>query len=109
VKGEKNMAFKAAFIAHAPDADPEKHKAVIETPKYKLFVAVVRDQGQAVEECRRLVEEEGIHAVMLCPGFTNRDIAGIAEVVGEGVGVNVARGDGPSTRIAMEIIGKEWA
>ena len=45
---------------------------------------------------------------MLCPGFTHRDIAEIAEVVGENVGVNVARGDGPSTRIAMEIIGKEW-
>jgi hypothetical protein len=102
------MAFKAAFVAHAPDADPEEHKAVIETPKYKLFVTVVRDQGQAVEECRRLVEEEGIHAVMLCPGFTHRDIAEIAEVVGEDVGVNVARGDGPSTRIAMEIIGREW-
>ncbi len=102
------MAFKAAFIAHAPDADPEKHKAVIETPKYKLFVTVVRDQSQAVEECRRLVEEEDIHAVMLCPGFTHRDIAGIVEVVGEDVGVNVARGDGPSTRSAMEIIRKEW-
>jgi hypothetical protein len=102
------MAFKAAFIAHAPDADPGRHKAVIETPKYKLFVNVVRDQGQAVEVCRRLVEEEGIHAVMLCPGFTHLDVAGIADVVGKDVGVNVARGDGPSSRIAMEIIGKEW-
>jgi hypothetical protein len=103
------MAFKAAFVAHAPDADPEKHKAVIETPKYKLFVNVVRDQGQAVEVCRGLVEEEGIHAVMLCPGFTNRNIAEIAEAVGEDVGVNVARGDGPSTHIAMETIRREWA
>jgi hypothetical protein len=103
------MAFKAALIAHAPDADPEKHKAVIETPKYKLFVTVVRDQGQAVEVCRKLAEEEGIHAVMLCPGFTHQDIAEIAEVVGKDVGVNVARGDGPSTRIAMETIGREWA
>ena len=103
------MAFKAAFVAHAPDADPEKHKAVIATPKYELFVAVVRGQDQAVEECKRVVEEEGIQAVMLCPGFTNRDVAGIAEAVGENVAVNVARGDGPGTRIAMEIIGREWA
>ncbi|MDY6795485.1 MAG: DUF6506 family protein [Actinomycetota bacterium] len=103
------MAFKAAFIAHAPDADAEKHRAVVETPKYKLFVAVVRDQGQAVEVCRRLVEEEGIHAVMLCPGFTNQDVAGIDEAVGENVAVNVARGDGPGMRIAMEVIGREWA
>ncbi|RJP30262.1 MAG: hypothetical protein C4536_10585 [Actinobacteria bacterium] len=102
------MAFKAAFIAHAPDADPAQHRAVIATPKYELFVSVVRDQGQAVEECRRLVAEEGIHAVMLCPGFTHEDVAGIAEAVGEDVGVNVARGDGPSTRIAMETIIREW-
>jgi len=102
------MAFKAAFIAHAPDADPEKHRAVVETPRYKLFVIVVRDQGQAIEECKRLVEEEGIHSVLLCPGFTHQDIAEIAEVVGKDVGVNVARGDSPSNRIAMEIIGKEW-
>jgi len=102
------MAFKAAFLAHAPDADPAQHRAVVETPKYKLFVVVVRDQGQAVEECRKLVSEEGIHAVMLCPGFTNRDVAEIAQAVGEGVGVNVARGDGPSNRIAFEVIGREW-
>lgn len=103
------MAFKAAFVAHAPDADPEKNRAVVETPKYKLFVIVVRDQGQAIKECKRLVEEEGIHAVMLCPGFTHQDVAEIAEAVGKGVGVNVARGDGPSNRIAMEVIGREWA
>mgnify|MGYP000182773859 CR=1 FL=1 len=102
------MAFKAAFIAHAPDANPAQHRAVVETPKYKLFVTVVKDQEQALEECRRLVEEEGIHAVMLCPGFTNRDVAEIAQAVGEGVAVNVARGDGPSNRIAFEVIGREW-
>ncbi len=42
------MAFKAAFIAHAPDADPEKHRAVIDTGKYKLYVTVVKDQAQAL-------------------------------------------------------------
>lgn len=102
------MAFKAAFLAHAPDADPARHRAVVDTGKYVLFVVVVRDQGQAVEECRRLATEEGVHAVMLCPGFTNRDVAEVAQAVGEGVSVNVARGDGPSTRAAMEVIGREW-
>jgi len=103
------MAFKAAFVAHAPDADPGKHRCVIETPLYKLFVVVVRDQNQALDVCRNLVEEEGIHSVLLCPGFTHKDIAEIAEVVGKDVGVSVARGDGPSGRIAAEIIGREWA
>lgn len=103
------VAFKAAFIAHAPDADAGTHRAVIETQKYKLLVVVARDQEQAVAECRRLVDEEGIHAVMLCPGFTHRDVAEIVETVGPNVSVNVARGDGPGNRIAMEVIAREWA
>ena len=90
------MAFKAVFLAHAPDADAEKHKCIIDTGKYKLFVVVVKDQDQAVEVCRKLVEEEGIHSVLLCPGFTHRDVAEIAKAVGENVGVFVARGDDPS-------------
>lgn len=102
------VAFRAAFIAHAPDADPLTHRAVVETPSYKLLVTVVRDQAQAVEECRKLVEEEGIHAVMLCPGFTHGEVAEIARAVGEGVSVNVARGDGPANRIALEVIQREW-
>jgi hypothetical protein len=98
-----NMAFRVAFLAHAPDAEPEKHRCVIETSKYKLFVVVVKDQDQAVEICKKLVEEEGIHSILLCPGFTHRDVAEIAESVGENVAVAVARGDGPSNRVSAEI------
>jgi len=36
------MAFKTVFIAHAPDADPEKHHNLIETGRYKLYTCVVR-------------------------------------------------------------------
>lgn len=101
------MAFKALFLAHAPDADPDKHRCLIETSKFKLFVVVVKDQTQAVEVCRKLVKEEGIHSILLCPGFTHRNIAQISEAVGENVGVSVARGDGPSSRVAMEIMKRE--
>ncbi len=41
------MAFKALFMAHAPDAEFEKHNTVIETGKYKLFTYVVRNQKEA--------------------------------------------------------------
>jgi len=58
------------FLAHAPDAEPEKHRCVIETPKYKLFV-VVRGQDQAVEVYKKLVKEEGVQSILLCPGFTH--------------------------------------
>lgn len=101
------MAFKAVFLAHAPDAEPEKHRCVIETPKYKLFVRVVKDQGQAVEVCQNLVKEEGIHSILLCPGFTHGNIAEISQAVGKDVGVFVARGDGPSSEATMGIMERE--
>lgn len=104
------MAFKVLFLSHAPDADAEKHKCVIETPRYyKLFVIVVKSQEQAVEVCKKAVKEEGIRSILLCPGFTHRDVAEISEAVGESVGVFVARGDGPSNRISMETMrGEGW-
>jgi len=101
------MAFRVVFLAHAPDAEPEKHRCVIETSRYKLFIVVVKDQDQAVEVCEKLVKGEGIHSVLLCPGFTHRDVAEIAEAVGENVAVAVARGDGPSNRVSAEVRRRE--
>ena len=101
------MVFKAVFLAHAPDADAEKHRCVIDTGKYKLFVVVVKSQDQAVEVCRKLVKEKGVHSVLLCPGFTYRNVAEIVEAVGENVGVFVARGDSTSSRVSMNIMRKE--
>ncbi len=100
------MVFKALFIAHAPDADREKHRCVIETSLYKLFVVIVRDQAQAIAVAKKLLEEEGIHSILLCPGFTHRDVAEIQEAVKGRAGVVVARGDGPSTAIARAAMEK---
>jgi len=101
------MAFKVVFLAHAPDAEPEKHRCVIKTPKYRLFVVLVKDQAQAVEMCKKFVKEKGIHSILLCPGFTHRDVAQIAGAVGDNVAVAVARGDGPSNRVSMEVRKRE--
>ncbi len=101
------MAFKAVFLAHAPDAEPQRHRCVVETPKYKLFTVVVKSQVQAVEECKKLVKEEGIHSVLLYPGFTHRNVAEVAEAVGRNVSVAVARGDGPSSRVSAEVRKRE--
>ena len=97
------MAFKAVFLAHATDADPQKHRTLIETSVYKLFTIVVKDQPQAIEECIKLVNNEGIHSVLLCPGFSEKDVAEIAEAVGENVGVAVARGNSPGRKVPTEI------
>jgi hypothetical protein len=95
------MAFKTLFLAHAPDADPEKHRSAIDTGMYQLYTVVIKSQAQAIAVSREFVEEKGIESILLCPGFTHRDIAGIVEAVGENVAVSVARGDGPSNRISL--------
>lgn len=96
------MAFKVVFLARVPDAEPDKHRCVVETSKYKLVVRLVKTQNQAVEVCRKLATEEAIDTIILCPGFTHRDIAEISQAVGDKVGVSVARGDGPSSKISLE-------
>ncbi len=101
------MAFKAMFLAHAPDADPSRHTSVIDTGLYKLYSVVVKDHQQALETCRRMVREEGIHSIILCPGNTNRDVAEIGEAVGSGVSVSVARGDNPGMRLAAGVMERE--
>ena len=101
------MAFKAIFLAHAPDAEPDKHTCMIETGKYKLFVKLVKSQSEALETCRYFVKEEGVHSILLCPGFTHGDIAEIAEAAGTNVGVYVARGDPPSIRNSTEVMARE--
>ena len=101
------MAFKVVFIAHTPDAEPEKYRCVVETPKYKLLVRLVKNQEQAVEVCKKLVREEGIHSILLCPGFTHQNVAEISEVVGKNVGISVARGDGPGGKVVQEVMKKE--
>jgi len=97
------MPFKVVFLAHASDAEPARDRSLIETSTYRLFSVVVRDQAQAVEECKRLVKEEGIHSVLLCPGFSPKNVAEITEAVGEGVGVAVARGDSPGRRVPAKV------
>jgi len=101
------MVFKAVFVAHTPDAEPEKHRCVVETSKYKLYVVVVKSQDQAIKACRKLVKEDGVHSILLCPGFTHRDVAEISKAVGENVGVFVTRGDGPSNKASTIIRQRE--
>jgi hypothetical protein len=96
------MPFTALFIATAPDADPERHRTVIDTGLYKLFTVVVRDHAQALDLCRTMVPSEGVHSVLLCPGHAHQDVGEIAAVVGEGVSVSVARGDSRGMGIARK-------
>jgi hypothetical protein len=95
------MALTAVLVPSSR-CGPGRAQECRETDLHKLFTVLVRDQNQAVEVCRRLVAEEGLHSVVLCPGNTHRDVAQMVEAVGDGVSVSVARGDGPSMRIVAQ-------
>ena len=94
------MAFKTVFMAHAPDADYEKHQSMINTGKYKLWTFVVKNQEEAIKVSKSIYQKENIDAIILCPGFTHGDVSEIFQALEGKVSVNVARGDGPSSRIA---------
>jgi hypothetical protein len=102
------MAFKALFIAHAPDADYEKHNSIIDTGKYKLLSFVVKSQDEAVKVAKTIYEKEKIEAILLCPGFTHSDVSEIFQALEGKVSVSVARGDGPSSKISQAVIQREW-
>ncbi len=58
------MAFKTLFLAHAPDADKEKHHCFVDTGKYQLDVVVVKNQTEALEVCKQLFREKGIESIL---------------------------------------------
>lgn len=95
------MKFKTLFMAHTPDVDKDENHMKMETEKYVLHVNLVKGQDEALEVAEDMAENEGIQSIILCPGFTHEDVAEISEEL-DGVGVTVARGDGPSSRIAKE-------
>lgn len=96
------MPFKALFMAHAPDADMAEHRSLIETSLYKLGVVIIKNQEQAIEVARQMVADEGIHSILLCPGFNHKDVAEIQAVVGNEVAIGVARTDGPGSRAVQK-------
>jgi hypothetical protein len=101
------MAFKALFMGYAPDADMAKHHTVIDTGMYRLNVAIVRNQAEALEVCRKLLSSESLDVVHLCPGFSHEDVARIAEAVGDSVAVGVSRGDFRSTTAIQGAVARE--
>lgn len=102
------MAFKTLFIAHAPDAEHSKHKSIIDTGMYRLISVVVKNQEEAVVVSEEIYHLERMDSIILCPGFTHKEVAEIFERLNGKVSVNVARGDGPSSRISRPRIQEEY-
>jgi threonine dehydratase len=101
--------FKSAFIVMAPDGDPKKHRATIKTSKLEFTTVIIEMQNfdQAVEVAKELVQKQGVQSIYICAGFTHQAVGRVAAAVGDGVAVQVARGDPPSTMMVEETLGKE--
>ncbi len=102
------MAFKSLFIAHAPDADCDKHQSMINTGKLKILIVVVNSQDEAIKIAKQYYDKEKIDGITLCPGFTHGDVAEIFRALEGKVSVSVARGDGPSNQITQPVLQKEF-
>ena len=68
--------FKTLFMAHAPDADKDKHRASIDTGSYQLDVVIVRSQAEALEVSRRSFLEKGIEYLKPAITFTETSLCG---------------------------------
>ena len=103
------MALKAAFVVMAPDGDPDQHRASIKTSQLEVTTEVVELMNieQAIAVCTDLVENEGVQALVLCPGFSHEAVARVANAVDEEIPVSVARGDIPTAMKTVEVLTKE--
>jgi hypothetical protein len=86
------LSLKAAFIFLAPQADPSKHLADIQTPEVTLLVRGVQNYEEAVKVAKQLVTE-GVQALELCGGFGNIGTAKIVEAVEHKIPVGTVRFD----------------
>ncbi|MDR3589228.1 MAG: DUF6506 family protein [Negativicutes bacterium] len=85
--------LKAAFIFLAPEADSQKHRAVVETPAVKLTVVGVQDYGEAEKAVQELVGQ-GYVAIELCGGFGVEGTARVKRAVSGKAAVGAVRFDG---------------
>jgi hypothetical protein len=86
------MALKAAFMFVAPEADPQKHRTLIETPQVTLATVGVKDYQTAAEVARELVQS-GFVAIELCGGFGIEGTALVKRAVEGKAAVGVVRFD----------------
>ncbi len=84
--------LKATFMFVAPGSDPNKHRAVVETPSVELIVVGVSNYEEAAKVAKELVKE-GVEAIELCAGFGHAGVAKVAEAVERKIPVGVVRFD----------------
>jgi hypothetical protein len=106
------MKFKEAYIVLVPEVDSRpfitvdtaKDRSVLDTEKYACYTVLVQNQSQALEECKKLVEHEGVSVLTFCPGFSQQDISQVRDLVGDNVGICVVYGDSKTNEIVSRLI-----
>lgn len=74
------MKVNAAFLFIAPEADPDVHRSVIDSPVVRLTVVGVKNLTEAEAVAKKLAES-GVTALELCAGFGNEGTARISRAV----------------------------
>ena len=86
------MALKAAFLFIAPQADPIRHRSVLNTPVVELTTIGVKDYAEAEKVAFELVQAGG-GAIELCGGFGINGVARVNRAVAGKAVVGVVRFD----------------
>ncbi|MBI5217855.1 MAG: hypothetical protein HY958_02875 [Bacteroidia bacterium] len=104
------MAFRVANIVRAPGANPETDRAVVKTPKIEVItiVADLMKPDQVVEICRKLVSENRVHAIQLCPAVTNDLVQKVTAAIEGKASLFIGRGDFPSVQMTITNTDREW-
>jgi hypothetical protein len=96
------MKFNTLYVSKWGDGNPDDVR-VIKTDTYTLHSMIAGDSCDRFDVIGKYCRVNGIHSVVLCPGFTNAMVAQVAAEVGEHVAVAVSRTDGPGTKITGSI------
>ena len=102
------MSLNEAYLILVPNVDPKVDRSDIRKNNYKCITVLINNEDEALDVAKELVETEDINAFILCPGFSNSSVGEISSVLGENISVNVARGDGKSTKVVDKIIESAW-
>ena len=86
------MGLNAVFMFVAPEADPIKHRTVVETPEVRLTVVGVNNYQEAAKVAKELTEK-GATAIELCAGFGYEGVAVVNNAVKDKAVVGVVRFD----------------
>jgi len=82
------MKPKALYMFVDPSVDLTKHRAEIETPKFKMMIQGVRSIEEGASMAKQFVEE-GVSLVELCGGFGYAGAKAVSDAVGDRASVGM--------------------